>query len=135
MTKDNSETFDIEYCKPNDWTCPNCGHESPIRTFEILERQQKKIDELENYRTINTEINKGMGGAIEDFTQRICDLQQKLQAAEERERILREAVEYYKWATIGDLEENDMVQLREKPNIWANGKRARQALGKVGGGE
>ena len=58
-------------------------------------------------------------------------MQQKLQAAEEREKILREAVEYYKWATIGDLEENDMVQLRERPNIWANGKRARKALEKT----
>lgn len=46
---------EVEDCKPGDWTCPNCGHESPTRTFEILEKQQKELKSLRKENTVMRE--------------------------------------------------------------------------------
>lgn len=36
----------IYKAKPIDWTCPNCGHESPSRTFPIIEKLEKQNEIL-----------------------------------------------------------------------------------------
>lgn len=47
-SKEDKESFTEEDCTPYDWTCPNCDHQSPIRTFEILERQNEEIKRLKS---------------------------------------------------------------------------------------
>jgi len=39
----------MEEADTKDWTCPNCGHQSPTRTFDILEQMQAKLDAVEQH--------------------------------------------------------------------------------------
>lgn len=37
----------IEEASVEDWTCPNCGHQSPTRTFDILEQMQARMEQMQ----------------------------------------------------------------------------------------
>ena len=38
-----SSKFTLFDAKPSDWTCPNCNHQSPSNTFEIIEALQSQL--------------------------------------------------------------------------------------------
>jgi len=33
----------MEEADVDDWTCPNCGHQSPTRTFNILDQMDEQL--------------------------------------------------------------------------------------------
>jgi len=53
-------------------------------------------------------------------------LKQQLQTLKQYYRESQKVVGFYEWASLNELENTDQVQLNETPNVWANGKRARE---------
>ena len=83
---EGGEGFEYEDCEVDDWTCPNCSHQSPIRTFDILDRQQKKIEELEkelHQQRFNNKHNLSIDQTVAD----------KIKELEAREKKLIECLE------------------------------------------
>lgn len=118
MNDKNSESFE-EWCKSNGF----CSSYVPMQAWN---HQQKKIDELEN-----RDINKMFHRAMSD----LAEANLKLQAAEEENKILREAVEAVSWhgCLTGDCPHDTKgecyMEMIKLSNITD------QALEKVGGGE
>lgn len=55
-------SFDMEDLKVSDWTCSNCGHQSPMTSFEYFEKMQSKIDKLEKQnRYLRSSLNRLCG--------------------------------------------------------------------------
>jgi uncharacterized membrane protein YfbV (UPF0208 family) len=55
---------EIYNAKEIDWTCPNCGHQSPSRTFSVIEKLEKKLKtatdalgEIQEYPDKYSELN------------------------------------------------------------------------------
>ena len=47
---------EIYNAKESDWTCPNCEHQSPANTFEIIEKLEEKL-KLKTMNEVQSSIN------------------------------------------------------------------------------
>lgn len=57
-----------EEAKDKDWTCPSCGHQSPTRTFELLDRVESETEKLQSKLALQEAIIKKMEEALEFYS-------------------------------------------------------------------
>ena len=122
------EFFDCEWCtkgqysefKSDSISCNVCGKE-PMNEKEKAENRtgsfQDYWDFIFDHKEKNTKLRNMQTWNYQ---------QKKIEILLEAVRELKKSNDYYKWAAIYELEENDMIQISENPNVWANGKLARE---------
>ena len=93
---------------------------------DVFNHQQSKINELLE------RLGKYEKKAQRD-DKKICDMGIELFQVNERLRECEKSLRFYKWASLQELEENDQVQVSNIPNVWANGKHAREYFKKYEG--
>lgn len=119
----------IYRAKPIDWTCPNCGHESPSRTFPIIEKLEKQNEILreavefyanrDNYTITDASLGEPIfATTIKDDHERYLSIGLKDAGHPTRE--------FFK-----AIREEDKPFTFNNNRSWHAGKRAREALEKL----
>lgn len=113
LMAEESAIEEIKKCEmavEKDWTCPNCNHQSPIRTFDILDIQEQEIDSLkrqveelkrkyDNYQGhdcwIVLEENDKLKSDLAGCLPLLESYEQEIEKLQRDNQLMREALEFY----------------------------------------